>query len=73
MDKHVCSRCNRTLASRQSLRYHEQRRFPCKAATSTVAAETKMKKCVVPCKAATSTVAVNTENVRLGLMRKLLQ
>ena len=40
MAKHVCSRCKRTLTSRQSLRYHEQRRFPCKAATSTVAVNT---------------------------------
>ena len=40
--KYVCSRCNKTLSSRQSLRYHEQRRFPCKAATSTVAVDTEM-------------------------------
>ena len=41
MDKHICSRCNKALASRESLRRHERRKFPCKAATSTVAVNTE--------------------------------
>ena len=57
MGKYVCSRCKRTLTSRQSLRYHEQRRFPCKAATSTVAAETERE---IGFNAQTVAVDVNT-------------
>ena len=41
MGKYICSCCKRALASRQSLRYHEQRRFPCKTATSTIVEDIK--------------------------------